>query len=367
MFQLKNFVSIAASMLNYVRSTTGKVTDLQPGSVTRTLLEAPAAEIEELYVQVFNGIREAIPVAVYNSIKFDKLPPQYASGRVTVIAGTAPTQAQIYPKGTRFLSRDGRIYESVGDVDWPAGAISMQFPVLSQAAGQGQNLAQGEINSAPAFDPDKYSFSNTDFTGGSDIESDSQRDIRFAEYISALSRGTEAALIYGAKTARILDGAGNIVEAVERVSLKVTSGSVQVNIWGTNGAPSLALLTRATEIEIGYQDPATNITTPGFAAAGIRCSVVPMAAKPIPDVTFTLQMLDGYVLDSTTKPVYTQQIRDILDSFLDTVQPKQVVYIDDIKNLALMLRGVKSASVNIASNITCGEAEVLVAGKVEVA
>ncbi|EAM6792311.1 hypothetical protein E0G74_00955 [Salmonella enterica] len=362
MFQLKNFVSIAASMLNYVRSTTGKVTDLQPGSVTRTILEAPAAEIEELYVQVFNGIKEAIPVAVYKSINFNKLPPQYASGRVTVLANPAPTQPLDIPKGTQFLARDGRVYVTVNDSVWPANMTSLTFPVQSLTAGSSQNLAAGEINASPSFDPGVYTFSNTDMLGGTDTETDDARDIRFADYIASLSRGTEAAIIYGAKTAKLLDAAGNVTEAVGRVSLTVKSGTVKVNIWGTNGPPSLALLDRVTEIETGYKDPLTNEVVPGFSAAGISTTVAPMVENAV-SVEYRVDMLTGYTFDKVLHP---QQVKDALSSFLSTIQPGTTVYIDDIKNVALAVRGIKSATVNIKQNIVCGDTEVLTAGTVKV-
>ncbi|EDZ0840653.1 hypothetical protein GJ904_23045 [Salmonella enterica] len=367
MFQLKNFVSIAASMLNYVRSTTGKVTDLQPGSVTRTILEAPAAEIEELYVQVFNGIREAIPVAVYQSINFNKLPPQYATGRVTVFATTPLTQPLDVPQGTQFLARDGRIYELVGDLTWPVTEASMTFPVRSRLAGVGQNASIGEINASPFFDQDDFTFSSTAMDNGADTESDSARDTRFAEYIQSLSRGTEAALLYGAKTARIVDAAGNTIESVTRASLDALTGSVTVYIWGSNGAPSDALVLRANQIEIGYLDPATNAMIPGFVAAGIRCIVKPMEINAIGDVTFTLTMLNGYTLDAQSRPVYAQEIKDRLDAFLETIMPGDTAYVDDVINCALQVRGVKSASVTMAANVTCGTNQILAAGKVTVA
>ncbi|EDY2030047.1 hypothetical protein GTB64_004489 [Salmonella enterica] len=362
MFQLKNFVSIAASMLNYVRSTTGKVTDLQPGSVTRTILEAPAAEIEELYVQVFNGIREAIPVAVYESIQFDKLAPQYAAGRVTVTAKTAPTQAFAIPKGTNFLSRDGRIYQSVADMTWPSGVTSLQIPVISQLAGTAQNLSQGEINASPSFAPDLYSFSNTAMINGSDLESDDARKIRFAEYISALSRGTEAALIYGAKTAQLLDSAGNITEAVERVSLISSTGVVTVYIWGSSGTPSAALITRVQDVVNGYKDVTTGTTVAGYSAAGIKVNISPLKSRTI-DASVRITLLSGNTFDQAALEA---QVKDTMDTFLNSIQPGTTVYVDDVQTQIMMIRGVQSARVTTSQNLSCGKDEILSAGKVTV-
>lgn len=355
MFQLKNFVSIAASMLNYVRSTTGKVTDLQPGSVTRTLLEAPAAEIEELYVQVFNGIREAIPVAIYNSINFPKLTPHYASGRVTVLANNAPKQDLLVKKGTQFLTRDGRVYVTVADQTWKTtDGTSFTFPVQSLNPGVAQNAAANEINASPTFAPDQYTFTSTDMINGTDEETDAARDIRFADYIQSLSRGTEAALLYGARSANIKDTAGNIIESVSRASLTVNTGTVQVNIWGSNGAPSPALVSRVEQIELGYTD-ANGVAVPGFAAAGIRCLIASMASREV-KVNFEIEMLDGYTLTTAVQ----QGVKDALTSYLYSIPAGQVVYIDNIRAVALLVRGVKSATVDLKQNIVCGTNEVLV-------
>lgn len=342
-------------MLNYVRSTTGKVTDLQPGSVTRTLLEAPAAEIEELYVQVFNGIREAIPVAIYNSINFPKLTPHYASGRVTVLANNAPKQDLLVKKGTQFLTRDGRVYVTVADQTWKTtDGTSFTFPVQSLNPGVAQNAAANEINASPTFAPDQYTFTSTDMINGTDEETDAARDIRFADYIQSLSRGTEAALLYGARSANIKDTAGNIIESVSRASLTVNTGTVQVNIWGSNGAPSPALVSRVEQIELGYTD-ANGVAVPGFAAAGIRCLIASMASREV-KVNFEIEMLDGYTLTTAVQ----QGVKDALTSYLYSIPAGQVVYIDNIRAVALLVRGVKSATVDLKQNIVCGTNEVLV-------
>lgn len=376
MFQLKNFVSIAASMLNYVRSTTGKVTDLQPGSVTRTILEAPAAEIEELYVQMFNGIKEAIPVAVYNSINFPKLAAHYAAGTVTVIwndklyqygtTGTpmlSPPADLTIPKGTRFLARDGRIYESIGDMTWPANQSSFTVPVRSTIAGIAQNAAADEINSSPLFSPDLFDFTSSAMTQGSDIETDTDRDTRFADYIAALSRGTEAALLYGARSARLLDANGNTIESVTRVSLSIGSGTVTVSIWGSNGLPSAALVTRATQIEEGYIDTSTGAAVPGFRAAGIRCVVQPFNKHAV-DADYTVTLVNGVTLT----PSLIQSVITALDSYLQSIEAGVTVTAADIQTVALTVQGIVTATVALPAgkNPTCGTGEVLTAGNITV-
>ncbi|HHA3594140.1 TPA: baseplate J/gp47 family protein [Salmonella enterica subsp. enterica serovar Newport] len=365
MFQLKNFVSIAASMLNYVRSTTGKVTDLQPGSVTRTILEAPATEIEELYVQMFNGIKEAIPVAVYNSIDFQKLPPQYASGRVTVVA-LAPLSADMnIPKGTRFLSRDGRIYQTVKEMVWPAkngtkDVMEFDVPVISMVAGIGQNLAAGEITAASLFPPDRFTLSSTAMINGSDTEADDSRDKRFADYISSLSRGTKTAMLYAARTASIKDDAGNIIEGVARASMTELDGSVTINIWGTNGAPSAELINQVTSIETGGRDT-NGVVTPGYAAAGIQCSVGSMVGYTI-DATFTVTLAAGYTLDATMKAA----MKNAFEQKISPLEPGESITVEEMRVSVLIVPGLLTAELTNINNLVCGNNQVLLAGNLTI-
>jgi len=89
-FQIKKFDSIVASMINWVSGATNKVTDFNKGSVVRTLLEAVAMELEELYYQLLQAAEEAIEEAIYRTFNFPRNPAQRATGtvRFTRLTGT---------------------------------------------------------------------------------------------------------------------------------------------------------------------------------------------------------------------------------------------------------------------------------------
>lgn len=69
-FQIKDFRSIVASLINVSKASQSKITDFGVGSVARTLMESPAIEIEELYLQMALGLQDAIPVAIYQAFDF---------------------------------------------------------------------------------------------------------------------------------------------------------------------------------------------------------------------------------------------------------------------------------------------------------
>lgn len=356
MFQIKDFTSIVASMVNHLRGTTTKVTDVQPGSVARTLIEAPAVEMEELYLQMFTGLREAIPVATFKSFGFGKLPAKYASGYVSILATQAPAQAITIPAGTSFSTSDGRTYLSSQGVTWLPGAASVRVPVTAEAAGSSYNASEGAIVSSPLFDS-SYAIGNAAITTGRDQETDAEQEARFAEYVAALSRGTDVALARAARSAMILDADGTIREYVTRVGVAITPGYVRIYLYSSRGLPSAALVALAQRIIDGYRDPDTNEITEGYSAAGIRTEVLPISERPV-DYSAQVDMLTGYALT----PEVVQSLKDAYSTALAAVQPGDTLYAGDLETDLLDTIGVHRIVSNITSNITCGVYEALVPG-----
>ena len=59
-FSLKLFTSILEDMMNWVIANQNKVTDFNEGSVARSLLEAVALEVEQLYIRTRVGFDDAL-------------------------------------------------------------------------------------------------------------------------------------------------------------------------------------------------------------------------------------------------------------------------------------------------------------------
>ena len=99
-FQIKKFNSIVASMINWVSGTTTKVTDFNIGSVVRTLLEAVAIELEELYYQLLQAVEEAIEEAIYRAFNFPRNPAERATGMVTFYRTMGSDAIIVIPRGS---------------------------------------------------------------------------------------------------------------------------------------------------------------------------------------------------------------------------------------------------------------------------
>lgn len=99
-FQIKKFSSIVASMINWMSGATTKVTDFNQGSVIRTILEAVAMELEELYYQLLQATQEAIEEAIYRTFNFPRNPSEKATGMIRFTRMTGSEEAISILSGT---------------------------------------------------------------------------------------------------------------------------------------------------------------------------------------------------------------------------------------------------------------------------
>lgn len=358
MFQIKDFASIVAAQINHARSVTTKITDFQPGSVARTLIEAPAVEMEELYLQMFLGLREAIPVATFLSFGFDTLPASRARGFVSISKTPAPTELIEIPLGEAFSTEDGRSYTSTAAVDWPAGQAVVRVPVMCTVAGLAGNVAAGVINSSTTFTVGSgYAVSNSLIETGRDAESEEERKARFAEFVQSLSRGTVVACLYAAKQANVLDVDGNISEYVTRSGLREDPGWVRVYLYSSQGVPSADLLANGQATIDGERDDAAGTITPGYRAAGVRVELLAMSERQVP-LAIQVEMSPGWSLTSAVQ----QNLQDIFSSAVSAVQPGATLYLGTLVEMLLAVEGVRTVVPVASSNIVCAVNEALVPG-----
>jgi uncharacterized phage protein gp47/JayE len=360
-FQIKDFASIVAAQINHARSVTAKITDYQPGSVARTLMEAPAVEIEELYLQMFLGLRDAIPVATFLSFGFDPLPAARAVGYISVSSATPLAEAFVIPDGTEFLAPDGRRYTAVAEVVWAAGSSVVQVLVQHTVAGLVGNIAAGAITSSALFGA-AYTVSNQTIETGRDVETDAEREARFAEFIQSISRGTLVACTYMARQSRVLDDIGNIAEYVTRIGVDEQAGRVRIYLYSSLGAPSAALLADGQTRIDGSVDEVTGAVTSGYRAAGVRFDVLGMLERAVP-LSILVDMLPGYTLNTAIE----QELGDIFSASVRSVQPGDTLYLGTLIESLLAVAGIRSIVPSSTSNIVCEINEALTPGALTVA
>src|SRR6185437_875375 len=98
-FQLHDFPTIVASMVSQITALNSLVTDMTEGSVTRSLVETVAQEIQRLEFAAFQGITEGINTGTYKNFNFATLPATYASGIVQFQSTAPQNQNNTIPGG----------------------------------------------------------------------------------------------------------------------------------------------------------------------------------------------------------------------------------------------------------------------------
>lgn len=322
-FQTKTFLSIVASMVNRMRSITQKITDYNIGSVARTLVEAPAQEIDQLYQQMLFGLQEAIQVAVYTSFNFPALPAIPASNLVRVSIAVQGA-AVLIAANTAFTRTDGSMtYLSTADIVIPAGASYADVPVVATVAGTAGNMpALGKFTiglSLPGF---VSAINLAPFSNGTAAETASARKVRFNAYIQTLSRGTKASLLYAlTRLTVVTDSLGNVLEQVKSANIDEPyesdpvqpPGLVHAYIHNGVGQTSPALVQQAAAILNGYTK-ADGTKVAGYKAAGVVLQVFPAGELlvPITGMLTIAPTFDGpSVVAQVTAALYTyvQQIQ----------------------------------------------------------
>lgn len=304
MFQIKTFDGMVASMINNAQAISPELTDFNTGSTTRTLLEAVARELDGFYQGLLKGLHDAIPVAIYRTFNFGRLPAAKATGTVTFTRTAGSTGVVTIPAGTRVMVSDLElVFSVVGEVSISSGGNTVDATVMAVVEGPQGNISAGTLTTIVDAVSKLGSVTNAlDFITGSDLETDIERKNRFQRWVSSLSRATREAVEYGATTAVLMDGNGAITERV--VSSVVhepcidedpagDAGVIEIYIWnGVDGA-SAELITEAKRIVDGYTDD-NGVRVPGYKGAGIIAHVYAIETDAV-DVTCTIDLEAGFV------------------------------------------------------------------------
>lgn len=343
-FQLKDFKSIAASMINWIRGNTTKITDFNVGSVARVLVEAPAIEIDQLYQEFFHGIKEAIPVATYRSFDFTKEEATSANGMQVFYAESNHTSVIQIPAGTVVKNpTSGVLYKTEKDTTIPVG--QSQVSVLTVATTTGYDTNSLPLTITQLVSPVDGVIGTTNvapFNNGTDEETEAEQKVRFIRYISTLARGTDAALRYGASTVKLYDDNGIVIEEVKAVttidlykedpSLN-NNGIVNLYVHNGSGSTSVTLVDKVQTVIDGYYDSNGNPVA-GWKSAGVTVKCFASTERSL-NVTGTIELEDGYSFTEVQESVISA-----ISYYLSSLQIGSVALKAKLIELAMAVDGV---------------------------
>lgn len=294
-FRSKDFLSLIDGMILTARAHTEKVTDYNAGSVARTLLEAPALELDALYQAMTLNLLDAIPLAIYQGFNFAALPAVAAAGRVTFTVAEPILNAPLLIPAATILRVPGLLtsYETQADAIIPIDGTTATVAVACTETGEIGNALSNTLIAIYAPIADLSAINPEPILGGRGPETADERRLRFIRYIQSLARGTVASLDYIARMGQILALNGLVMERAERVSIEETPGHVNCWIYNGRGDTSDALLAAISRLVEGYWDEPTQQWIPGYRPAGMRVDVHAMIEQAI-DVSLELDVALAY-------------------------------------------------------------------------
>lgn len=344
--KIKSIKEILSTLIVNITTRTKKITDFNPGSATRTLLESIALQLEELYFDIRQNVEYAIENAIYNAFRFERITETKASGYVTVNFVEALPSSLIIPMGTVFstsLQYNKVIqFKSTEDVVADKGVLSITVPVECTEGGIIGNVGVGDIRVIVTGSNMIESVTNqAAFVNGVDEETSIERKHRFGEYIKSLSKATKDSIAYGTKE---VDGITGVWVDDSYI------GFVRVYTHDENG--NLPEELRQAVLQ--------NLEK--YRAAGVEVEVLPIVRKEV-NISMFFVLKDGIVLED-----YLPNIKQLIVDYLNNFEVATNLYMTNLigavtenyKDIIVTFEILEGEDTNLQNN------ELVVSGVVDV-
>lgn len=348
-----------ARMIVWFGGIQQRITDFIVGGKTRTKFEAIAVEMEAQDLAFYRAVKRAIAVSVYQSFDFTLELAVRATGNVTFSSAVPAAADVLISKGTQVATVSSstspeKVYETTQAATLLAGQSSVAVPVACTVPGTAGNTGLGTVTVIKTTVSGIDAVTNPSaFTNGAARETEEARRIRFREYISTLAQGTDAAIEYRAKTAKLVDGDGNITEQVTQAKVvdapALTAGFSDCFVFNGVGATSNDLVTETQKIVDGYVD-ASGKRVPGPKAAGTVCTVR-KATEKTQAVTAVLSLLPGF--DSAAVIAIAEAA---IDAYLSGLKIGEGVVRHELVGRIMAVAGVYDVALSLpAANVAAQE------------
>ena len=323
-FAFKKATDIVKDSINQILTHTDRINDFTPGSVTRTLVESEAIEIEKLYYYTLENLQQAIDDSVTSAFGFERKQATYAYGNVTIVLNSNLTQDMVIDRGTRFYSSQPayeQVYRTMVAYRIPKGTRSFTIQVYCTVLGSYGNIPSGVIDRTDDIGTIASINNREAFNTGQDEETPDQTKIRFRKMIQSLSRSTDQSLVYAAETVPGVVGA---------YLYESTYGSVVLYCHDLNGDLSTDLQRQIADKLVEYKP------------AGINVFVRP-THKTLVSLNVQITVSD----DNLKQRAFLQIVRRALSNYINQFTVGEPLYVADVlqKVMDLSDTGILDASV----------------------
>lgn len=348
MFERQSMEQLLNKMIRWTRGVSNRFTDFRVGSKIRTLYEAVALIVEELYDKVYRSMKSVIEDNIYSVIGFNKIPATYASGNAVMSRTEPAVENYLIPAGTVVLSKATQYkppiqYRTIADALLEVGRTTVTVAIVSSVSGVDGNVGAGEIASFLMQPNGIEAVTNTTAVmGGNAEETKEEQKARFQVFIEANARGILQSVRYGAMLAQIEAVDGVVLERVKQAvaieNLPARKGEVDVYIWNGTGNASEALKAEVQKILTGYYDTEGNAVY-GYKPAGIISNVY---TAPVQSVKLRVIITpETWSTVAETQPSAEQIVDNYFgniklgETFIQTALEAEIKRIEGIKDIKL--------------------------------
>ncbi len=319
------------AIIAYLTARGSGLTNFKPGSRIGTFVEAIALEMAASDYEYLRAYREGIREACFDAFNFSLQPGERATGQVRVF-NTDPPQAIEIPQFTITLF--GLVFTSGEDppalrIDTPHVDVN----ISAQSFGSEYNLPDGSIDSdlgqgviEPRFDSGQVT-NLTPISGGTDQESETDRELRFQAFIQNLARVTIGGI---EATTRNFPGVVEVFvdENINPVSNQAEYGWVNVYVSDGTAETPQSFLDDVSDYLQGRSE-LNNFTE--SIAAGTRLFVGSIEILAV-------NLSVGLSIDETSSlsdNEITQNVENAIREYVNRLSAGQDVLLDHIKSAAI--------------------------------
>ena len=201
----KTFEQVYTAMQDWLVGQSSSLNNFNVGSRLSVLLEAISLILSQTQQDFYVGLKNAIPVSVYNAFGFKRLDGNKSSGYLTFTRSTVAVEDYLIPIGTS-ISYNGLTFETTeeGNIltgQTTSGSVASRCSTVGVTGNIGVttiDTANGQGSFINKPDGIEACSNTSAFTNGTDLESDIDRLTRFNAYVQSLARSTVQGLISGA-------------------------------------------------------------------------------------------------------------------------------------------------------------------------
>lgn len=319
----------SASMRNYLIAKSSRLSNTNPGSRTRILIDALAKQLAKSDLEVYLAFNESFVSGLYQAFGFSRLPGNRSTGYLR-IESTSHVADIVIPNGTK-IDLFGYEFETIASVTLLVGSTDIEVDVRAINIGSEYNIEANRIDTSEGLGTLSIQipssariFNPSNFIGGTDQESEESRLARFQSFINSLGRSTIQGIKFAVNS--IPGVVGSVVEQNINPFTRIPETG-WINIYVSDGtvSPPLTLLNLVEKTIVG--DPNDPANFPGYSAGGTLVYVTSVNVVAL-NCSCQVVIADGSSLLDVEAEVI---ILNAINSYVNTLPLGQDVLFDTLK------------------------------------